>query len=178
MKKYLITAIAATSVMLSAAQEPLYIVNGEPREHIGNIPPELVEQTERLPADEETIARYGPQAANGVLLVTLRHDRTARFTGGDSFDGYIAAHVEWPQDEPAARIVLRYAVTEEGKTVVTKELESTDRRLRRRVLKAVEEAPAWEPATKQGRPVESEGILFIQLPEGKKMPREVEAVLR
>lgn len=179
MKKQLIILFAAVfASSYTHAQEPLYIVNGERREHIRNIPPELIENAERLPADEETIARYGDRAANGVMIVTLRHDRTARFTGGPSFDTYIAAHVEWSQDEPAARIVLRYTVTTEGRAIVTKELEATDKRLRRRVLKAIEEAPLWEPATKLGQPVESEGVLRIQLPEGKMMPREVEVVLR
>jgi len=86
--------------------------------------------------------------------------------------------VKWGDDEPAARIVLRYTVTPEGDTVVAQELESTDSRLKRRVLKAVAEAPRWTPARKNGTPVESEGILHIQLPEGKLMPRQVELVWR
>ncbi len=178
--KILLTALLLSAAfgLNAAAQEPLYIVNGEPREHIRDIPPERIENAERLPADEQTIARYGARAANGVMIVTLCHDRPARFTGGPSFEAYIAAHVDWPQDEPAARVVLRYTVTPQGRAVIAKELEATDKRLRRRVLKAFEEAPAWEPATKQGVPVESEGVLRIQLPAGKKMPREVEVVLR
>lgn len=174
----ILTAAAVFLLGTAAAQEPLYIVNGEPREHIRNIPPDWIENAERLPADEETIARYGQRAANGVMIVTLCHDRTARFTGGRSFEEYIAARVDWPQDEPAARVILRYTVTAEGRVAVDKVLEATDKRLRRRVLKAVEEAPAWEPATKQGVPVASEGVLRIQLPAGKKIPREVEVVLR
>lgn len=161
-----------------AAQEPLYIVNGTVREEIRSIPPDLIERAERLPADEETIARYGPEAANGVMLITLRHDRPARFTGTEPFDDYIASHVVWSDDEPAARVVLRYTVTPEGRAVVTRELEATDRRLLRRVLRAVEEAPAWEPATKRGEPVASEGVLSVQLPAGKRLPREVEVVIR
>ena len=164
----ILTAAAVFLLATAAAQEPLYIVNGEPREHIRNIPPDWIENAERLPADEETIARYGQRAANGVMIVTLCHDRTARFTGGRSFEEYI----------PAARVILRYTVTIEGRVAVDKVLEATDKRLRRRVLKAVEEAPAWEPATKQGVPVASEGVLHIQLPAGKQMPREVEVVLR
>lgn len=179
MKKQLILLFAAVFASTYAyAQEPLYLVNGEERNDIRNIPPELIESAERLPADEETIARYGDRAANGVMIVTLRHDRAARFTGGVSFDEYIASQVVWPQDETAARVVLRYTVTAEGRAIVAKELEATDKRLRRRVLKAVEEAPLWEPAVKQGKPVDSEGVLRIQLPKGKKMPRQVEVVLR
>ena len=162
----------------AAAQEPLYIVNGTVREEISSIPPDLIERAERLPADEETIARYGPAATPGVLLVTLRHDRAARFTGDASFDDYIAARVVWSEREPAARVVLRYTVTPAGRAVVTRELEVTDRRLLRRVMRAVEEAPAWEPATKRGEAVASEGVLTVQLPAGKELPREAEVVIR
>lgn len=63
-------------------------------------------------------------------------------------------------------------------TVVQQELESTDNRLKRRVLKAVAEAPRWHPAQKNGAPVESEGVLSIQLPEGRRMPRQAELVIR
>ena len=86
--------------------------------------------------------------------------------------------MRWDASEPAARVVLRYKVTPEGDTVVHQELESTDKRLKRRVLKAVTEAPRWTPAQKNGRPIESEGVLRIQLPEGKRMPRPVELVIR
>lgn len=181
-KHYLLRIVAGLFVLVLPAalraQEPLYIVNGVERASLDDIPPELIERAERLPADEQTIARYGARASNGVLLITLHHDRSARFTGGESFDAYIASQVEWPDDEPAARVVLRYEVTPEGRAVVTRELESTDRRLRRRVQQAIEEAPSWEPATKAGRPVASEGVLRIQLPAGKPMPREVEVVYR
>ena len=140
MKRYFlfISALLAATLPV-AAQQPLYIVNGVETEQIASIPPDDIENVEMLPADEETIARYG---------------------------------------EPAARIVLRYTVTPEGDTVVAQELESTDSRLKRRVLKAVAEAPRWTPARKNGTPVESEGILHIQLPEGKLMPRQVELVWR
>ena len=95
-----------------------------------------------------------------------------------TFGHYIASRVRWDASEPAARVVLRYKVTPEGDTVVHQELESTDKRLKRRVLKAVAEAPRWTPAQKNGRPIESEGVLRIQLPEGKRMPRPVELVIR
>ena len=80
--------------------------------------------------------------------------------------------MKWGSDEPAARVVLRYTVTPEGMTEVTQELESTDGRLKRRVLKAVAEAPRWTPALKNGEPVASEGVLPSRLPEGKPLRRE------
>lgn len=162
----------------AVAQQPLYIVNGQPTEEIASIPPEDIEFTEMLPADEETIARYGEKAAHGVILVTLRYDTPARFGEGESFEEYIRARVSWADDEPAARVILRYRISPEGELVLDDTLESTDSRLKRRVLKAVAAAPRWQPATKAGRPVESEGVLRIQLPEGKPMPRPVELVWR
>ena len=122
--------------------------------------------------------RFEVTLFDAFMLVTLRYDQSAVFPADSTFSGYIARQVKWGDDEPAARIVLRYTVTPEGDTVVAQELESTDSRLKRRVLKAVAEAPRWTPARKNGTPVESEGILHIQLPEGKLMPRQVELVWR
>jgi TonB-dependent receptor len=148
-------------------------------EDVAAIPPNDIESTEMLPADEESIERYGEQAAYGVMLVTLRYDQAAVFSADSlSFNNYIARQVKWEEGEPAARVILRYTVTPEGNTLITQELESTDSRLKRRILKAIAEAPCWQPAHKNGTPVESEGVLHVQLPEGKQMPRQVELVWR
>ncbi len=161
--------LAATPL---AAQKPLYIVNGTPCDEIAGIETDDIERIEELPADEESIARYGDKATNGVILITLKYDSPAVFEGGEPFADHIARQVKWGENEPAARVALRYTVTAEGETVAGAILESTDSRLRRRVLKALAEAPRWKPATKNGRPVESEGVLRIQLPEGKPLPGE------
>lgn len=164
MKRYAlllyILFLAAAVRAATPRPQPLYIVNGKETSEIRSIPPEDIENVEMLPADEETIARYGQRAAHGVMLITLRYDRPASF----------------PAD--TARVVLRYKITPDGETVVQQELESTDNRLKRRVLKAVAEAPRWHPAQKNGAPVESEGVLSIQLPEGRRMPRQAELVIR
>ncbi|WP_300799375.1 TonB-dependent receptor [uncultured Alistipes sp.] len=175
----LLACVCCAATLSVAAQRPLYIVNGTPTDDIASIPPDDIELVEELPADEESIARFGPEASNGVILVTLRYDEPARF-GADSisFGSYIARQVRWDEREPAARVVLRYRITAEGETIVEDELESTDNRLKRRVLKAVEEAPRWRPAIKNGRAVDSEGVLRIQLPEGKRLPRQIELVIR
>ena len=179
MKRYILLLSALFAATLSAvAQRPLYIVNGVETEEIESIPPDDIENIESLPADEETIARYGEKAANGVILISLRYDKPAIFEAGTTFDEYIAGQVKWDDDEPAARIILRYTVTPEGKAVLAQELESTDNRLKRRVLKALSEAPHWHPAQKNGVAVASEGVLHIQLPKGKRMPRPVELVWR
>ena len=129
----------------------MYIVNGKETTEIRSIPPEDIENVEMLPADEETIARYGQRAVHGVMLITLRYDQPATFPADSTFGHYIASRVRWDASEPAARVVLRYKVTPEGDTVVHQELESTDKRLKRRVLKAVAEAPRWTPGPKERR---------------------------
>lgn len=177
--KYPILLLAANLLALPlCAQQPLYIVNGTPTEQIASIPPEEIEHVESLPADEQSIARYGAGAAHGVLLITLRYDQAARFQADSSFNNYIARQVTWGEGEPTARVVLRYTISPEGKTQVKQELESTDSRLKRRVLKALGEAPDWLPACKNGQPIESEGVLYVQLPAGKQMPQPVELVIR
>lgn len=158
--------------------QPLYIVNGKVAEAIHAIPPEEIEHVEMLPADEETIARYGERAMHGVMLITLRYDEPATFPADTTFGNYIARQVRWEDDEPVARVVLRYTVTPEGTIRIGETLEATDNRLKRRVLKAVEESPRWQPARKNGQPIASEGVLSIQLPEGRPMPRQVELVYR
>ena len=189
MKRYLLSLLAL-HLLPAAAQElpdrePLYIVNGEERTEIQSIPPDDIERVEMLPADEETVARYGQRASNAVflatdrlMLVSLRYDTPARFAEADSFSDYIADRVRWDETDPTARVVLRYTITETGRAEVDQELESTDNRLKRRVLKALAEAPAWTPATKNGSPIASQGILRIQLPKGRRMPRQVELIIR
>lgn len=179
MKKYLALCFALIAAVAATAQQlPLYVVNGTIREEIQSIPPEDIEHVEMLPADEQTIARYGNAASCGVMLVTLRYDQPAVFEADSTFTDYIARQVKWADDDPVARVILRYTITPDGQTIIDKELESTDTRLKRRVLKAVAEAPRWTPAKKKDTPVASEGVLRIQLPAGKPMPRSMELVWR
>ena len=109
-----------------------------------------------------------PEDIENVEMLPADEETIARY----------ARQVRWDESEPTARVVLRYKITPDGETVVQQELESTDNRLKRRVLKAVAEAPRWHPAQKNGAPVESEGVLSIQLPEGRRMPRQAELVIR
>lgn len=172
----LLLALLWGAPALAARQRPpLYLVNGEEwsAEKAAGIEADDLESIDMLPADEETIARYGARAADGVIVIALKYDSPARFDADSlGFDAYVARHVRWDDDEPAARVALRYDITAEGRAVVCKVLESTDNRLKRRVLKAVAEAPLWTPATKAGRPVASRGVLQVRLPAGKPMPGE------
>ena len=69
-------------------QNPLYIVNGVEMESVQHIPEENIEHIDHLPANEETVAKYGERANNGVIIVTLRYDKEAEFSGAKSLADY------------------------------------------------------------------------------------------
>ena len=143
------------------------------------IPPSDIEKIETVEINEESIAKYGTEANHGVIIVTLKYDEPARFQDDSiSYNDYIADRVKWGDNEPVARVAIRYTIGTDGKVTLGDVLESTDTRLRRKVVAAVEEAPAWIPAKKEGKPVESERVLQIQLPRGRRMPREPYVVIR
>ena len=131
-----------------------------------------------LPADEQTIARYGTEASNGVILITLRYDRPASFPRRLRLSAATSpGRCDWDDSLPAARVVLRYKITTDGRTVPTDELEATDRRLRRPRDRRRRGSTPLASGQKNGAPVESEGVLSIQLPEGRRVPRQAELVI-
>ena len=159
-------------------QTPLYIVNGVEMESVKHIPEENIEHIDHLVADETTVAKYGERANNGVILITLRYDKEAQFMGDKPLADYVAERVKWNESWGVARYVARYTIGADGSFRLGTELESTDHQFRKRVLKALQGVPKWQPATKQGRAVESEYILRVQLPRGKAMPKEPYIVIR
>ena len=180
MKKFLILNFAfcilhSVSVW---AQKPLYIVNGVEMDSVRHIPEKNIEHIDHLPANEESVAKYGDRANNGVIIVTLRYDREAEFTGGKPLADYVTERVKWPENFGVARFVARYTIEADGSFSLGSELESTDHQLRKRVLKVLQSLPKWQPATKQGKAVASEYVLAVQLPKGKAMPREPYIVIR
>lgn len=178
---YILIFIVLSMIVLptsASLQEPIYIVNGVEWESIKDIPVENIESTDDLPINDQLIAKYGVRANNGVMIITLKHEKYASFQDGASFSEYIASRVEWGDDEVAANIILRYIIKANGELEIDKELSSTDSRFKRRVLKVIAEAPKWTPAMKNGEPIDSEGVLNILLPKGKQLPREFELVIR
>lgn len=176
---FILFASAMMLLTVSSAQSPLYIVGGKAVESIDHIAQSDIDSIETLPADEETIARYGERASNGVIVVHLRYDTPARFEAGgcDSFADYIAGSVDWDERMPAAKISLRYRVATDGSVVAGDILLSTDKRLLRRVLRAMERAPRWTPAMRDECAVESEHLLNLLLPEGGVLPPERGVIL-
>ena len=180
MKKFLILnfAFCILHSVSAWAQRPLYIVNGIETESVHLIPEKNIEHIDHLPANEESVAKYGERANNGVIIVTLRYDREAQFMGNKPLMDYVAARVKWPESWSVARFVARYTIGADGSFRLGTILESSDHQLRKRVLKVLQKLPKWRPATKQGKAVESEYVLAIQLPKGKEMPREPYIVIR
>lgn len=156
---------------------PLYIVNGErmSEEQVKGIHPKDIEENHLLPADEQTIERYGHEAANGVVVITLRYDTPARFEidgQTTNYSNYIADRVKWDDTDPVARIIISFKVKPDGTISDNDVLEATDKRLLRRIEKAMAEAPRWRPALKDGKGVETTHLLKVTLPKGRTMPRE------
>lgn len=176
-----IAIIAALGIALTAtAREPLYVVNGEVVATIDNIPHEDIESIDVLPANEDTIAKWGLEASEGVILVTLRYDSAASFSaeGYDNFTEYLATKVKWKSAMPAERVSLRIAVDTSGRATIHEVLQSTSLQFLKRVERAIDEAPLWSPATRDGKAQESITLVNLQLPEGKELPVERAVIIR
>ena len=147
-------------------------------ESVRHIPEANIEHIDHLEANEATVAKYGERANNGVIIVTLRYDKEAEFSGGKSLADYVAERVKWDDNWGVVRFVARYTIGADGAFHLGSILESTDHQLRKRVLKVLQSLPKWKPATKQGKAVDSDYVLSVQLPRGKAMPKEPYIVIR
>ena len=178
-----LVGIESASAQIFETRLPIYIVNGVrmSEDEVKAIHPADIVSNELLTVDEAVIEKYGHDAANGVVIITLRYDTPARFEidgQEEKYSTYIAQRVKWSEIEDVARVVISFTVGADG-TVSEKEvLEATDRRMLARVRKAMEMAPKWVPAKKDGVGVETDHILRITLPLGRKMPRERAILIR
>jgi hypothetical protein len=173
--------IALFSALGVAAQTPMYVVNGSVVESIDGIDHSIIESIDILPADEQTIARWGVGASSGVVVVTLTFDEDADFDCEpySNFLRYVIDNVEWRAANGVAKVALRYDISEEGAVEVDTVLESTSRALLRKVLDVLEASPRWRPATRDGKAVRRKGlILNITLPEGARLSDEPYIVVR
>lgn len=178
-RRMLLTAAALLAAATAMAQSPLYVVGGEIVQGIDHIPQSNIESIDALPADDDTIALYGQQASHGVIIVTLRYDTPARFAaeGFTSLTDYVASRIEWDDRMPTAKVSLRYTVDVDGSIVVEEVLQSTDKRLLRRIMRLLATAPSWQPAMRDGTPVRSEHLLNLTLPKGRRLAPELGIIL-
>ena len=162
------------------AQQPLYVVNGRVVESIDGIPQSDIESINLLPADEETIAEWGLAASEGVIVVRLKFDTPATFAaeGYNNFTAYLAKQIKWDENMPVERASLRLNITEEGNIEVIEVLDTTSRQFLKRVTKAIASAPRWQPAMRDGKPIESLQLVNIQLPLGKELPKDPYVIIR
>ena len=79
---------------------------------------------------------------------------------------------------PAERVSLRIEVDSNGKATISEVIASTSKQFLKRVTKAINAAPLWSPAERNGIPVESLHLVNIQLPKGKQIPREIGVIIR
>ena len=174
------TLIALLSASALWAQQPLYVVNGNIVESIEHIPQEDIESIDVLPADEDTIAEWGLAASEGVIIVRLKYDTPATFNakGYSNFTTYLAQHIKWSDNMPAERASLRLCITEDGAIEIVEVLDTTSRQFLKRVTKAIESAPRWQPAMRDGKAIESLQLVNIQLPLGKELPKDPYVIIR
>ena len=174
----IITTLLCTTTIM--AQQPLYVVNGSIVESIEHIPQEDIESIDVLPADEDTIAEWGLAASEGVIVVRLRYDTPATFCadGCNNFTTYLTKSVKWDSTMPAERASLRINIAEDGTATIAEVLETTSRQFLKRVVNAIESAPRWQPAIRDGKPIETIELVNIQLPMGKELPREHYVIIR
>lgn len=181
----LLTAVGiqSASAQIFTPRLPIYIVNGErmSEDEVKAIHPADIVSNELLTVDEATIEKYGHDAANGVVVITLRYDTPPRFeVNGQEvgYSNYIAERIKWNVIDGVARVVMSFTVNEDG-TVSEKEvLESTDRRLLNRIRKEMKLTPKWVSAKKDGKGIQTDHILRITLPIGSRMPRERVILIR
>ena len=161
-----ITILAMLCAIEAYAYKPLYVVNGVVVDSIEHIPHENIERIDNLPADEESIAQWGLGASEGVILVTLRYDTEARFShnGYNNFTDYLASTVRWEDTMSAERVSLRIVVDTSGKAVISEVISSSSKQFLKRVMKAIDQAPLWTPAQRDGVSVESLHLVNLQLP--------------
>lgn len=162
---------------------PLYIVNGKRMDYTEarDISPRNILSEKLLPADEQTIAKYGNEASNGVVLITLRYDTPARFEidGKEQrYSSYIAERIKWGESDPIARVIIAFRVNADGTVSEREVLEASDKRLLRRIQKMMAEAPKWIPAQRDGKGVTTDHVLRITLPQGRQLPPEPVLIIR
>lgn len=179
MRRFILAITLLLGTISVSARGPLYVVNGTIVESIDHIAQEDIERIDHLPADDETIAKWGLEAAEGVILVTLRYDTPAHFSHESicNFTTYLAKVVRWSDKNDPERVSLRITVDSDGRASISKVLQATSRQFLKRVETAIRNAPLWTPAMRAGVAVESTHLINLLLPEGESLPVERGVIL-
>lgn len=174
MRHLFLGILLTLSTITLSARGPLYVLNGVRVESIEGVEQTNIERIDVLPATEETIEKWGIEASEGVIMVTLKYDTPALFDaeGFNNFTTYLQHKVKWDKNMPAERVSLRLTIDSEGRATIAKVLQSTSRQYQKRVERAIALSPCWTPATKNGKAVESTQLVNLLLPVGKQLPVE------
>lgn len=174
MRHLFLGILLTLSTITLSARGPLYVLNGVRVESIEGVEQTNIERIDVLPATEETIEKWGIEASEGVIMVTLKYDTPALFDaeGFNNFTTYLQHKVKWDKNIPAERVSLRLTIDSEGRATIAKVLQSTSRQYQKRVERAIALSPCWTPATKNGKAVESTQLVNLLLPVGKQLPVE------
>lgn len=168
----LLLLVGAAQAQVFVHRPPLYIVNGQRMDEaqVKAIDPDDIVSNVLLPADEVTVAKYGQEASNGVIVISLRYDTAARFEYEGKpmrFSDYVAQRIKWEYPaRPVARVVIKLNISADGVMSEGEVIDATDKRLLKRVRSVLSQAPRWVPAMKDGQGVEDGYILRLTLPRG------------
>lgn len=164
------------------SKKPLYIVDGKKVEDISLIAPQGIESITVL-KDKANIEKYGAEAENGVVLITLKKVTDAeaekvdeapasgkdeepmieiepKFNGegADVFAKYVNMNLTYPTDtdgKKSGRVLVSFTVGTDGKVKNVKILRGVSKAIDEEVVRVVSSSPDWTPGYgRDGKPVE------------------------
>ncbi|MFI3282987.1 MAG: TonB-dependent receptor [Rikenellaceae bacterium] len=164
----ILSSLIALESTFAMGEDPLFIVNGKEvsKSAFEKIEPAIITKMQVLKEYEST-KEYGTRGDHGVILVTLLYDTSPIFADDKNFVEYLKGNIKWDENEYPASAFLKYRLKTDGTTELI-EIDCTDRRFKKRVLKAFNSAPRWKsPTMNMGEAVEIEGSVRITLPNSK-----------
>jgi TonB family protein len=122
----------------------------------------------------EGIAKPDRYYAEEDFVKTNRASSPAKFPGGNAaIQKFINENLKYPEEAKSRKlegtVVVTFSVDSMGKVKDTKVSSSVHYTLDEEAVRCIASLPEWEPASRDGRPVESSYIMPVvfKLPQGK-----------
>jgi len=122
----------------------------------------------------EGIAKPDRYYAEEDFVKTNRASSPAKFPGGNSaIQKFINENLRYPEEAKSKKlegtVIVTFSVDISGKVKDSKVSSSIHYTLDEEAMRCIASLPEWEPATREGRPVESSYIMPVvfKLPQGK-----------
>lgn len=122
----------------------------------------------------EGIAKPDRYYAEEDFVKTNRASSPAKFPGGNTaIQKFINENLKYPEEAKSRKlegtVVVTFSVDSMGKVKDTKVSSSVHYTLDEEAVRCIASLPEWEPASRDGRPVESSYIMPVvfKLPQGK-----------